>query len=100
MRRRIPDSPVAAYVSTLGSTASTGRDSPIRTSTLSGDPDGDGIANGVENIFGTDPNNFSQGLVAGEKNGNQFTFTHPLNASPGRRSDASLPMVRRLGELP
>jgi arylsulfatase A-like enzyme len=48
----------------------------------SGDPDGDGIANGVENIFGTDPNSISQGLVAGERNGNQFTFTHPLNASP------------------
>jgi arylsulfatase A-like enzyme len=48
----------------------------------SGDPDADGIANGVENIFGTDPNSISQGLVAGERNGNQFTFTHPLNASP------------------
>jgi hypothetical protein len=50
--------------------------------TLGGDPDGDGNASGVENFFGTEPNNFSQGLVAGEKNGNQFTFTHPLNAKP------------------
>lgn len=47
-----------------------------------GDPDGDGIDNGVENIFGTDPRTFSQGLVAGAKSGNLFTFTHPLNASP------------------
>ena len=47
-----------------------------------GDPDGDGISSGVENYFGTAPNSFSQGLVAGERNGNQFTFTHPLNANP------------------
>jgi arylsulfatase A-like enzyme len=50
--------------------------------TPGGDPDGDGISNGVENHFGTAPNSFSQGLVAGERNGNQFTFTHPLNANP------------------
>jgi hypothetical protein len=50
--------------------------------TLGGDPDGDGIASGVENYFGTGPNSFSQGLVAGEMTGNQFTFTHPLNANP------------------
>jgi hypothetical protein len=50
--------------------------------TLGGDPDADGIASGVENFFGTEPNRFSQGLVAGERNGNQFTFTHPVNANP------------------
>jgi hypothetical protein len=50
--------------------------------TLSGDPDGDGIDNGVENYFGTDPGNFSPGLVAGERNGSQFTFTHPVSANP------------------
>lgn len=50
--------------------------------TLNGDPDGDGIASGVENFFGTDPRSFSQGLMAGEKNGNQFTFTHPRNETP------------------
>lgn len=50
--------------------------------TLSGDPDGDGIASGVENSFGTAPRSFSQGLMAGEKNGNQFTFTHRVNATP------------------
>ena len=46
------------------------------------DPDGDGLANGVENFFGTHPGTFTQGLVAGIKNGNTFTFTHPQNASP------------------
>jgi methionine-rich copper-binding protein CopC len=41
------------------------------------DPDGDGIENGVENFFGTHPSTFSQGLVAGSRNGITFTFTHP-----------------------
>jgi hypothetical protein len=41
------------------------------------DPDGDGIPNGVENFFGTEPGVISQGVIAGAKNGNQFTFTHP-----------------------
>ena len=46
------------------------------------DPDGDGIANGVENFFGTHPGEFSQGLLAGTRSGNSFTFTHPQNATP------------------
>ncbi len=41
------------------------------------DPDGDGIDNGVENFFGTEPGVFSQGMVAGAASGNTFTFTHP-----------------------
>jgi methionine-rich copper-binding protein CopC len=41
------------------------------------DPDGDGIDNGLENFFGTHPGAFTQGLAAGVKNGNTFTFTHP-----------------------
>ncbi|OYV02634.1 MAG: hypothetical protein CFE26_21920, partial [Verrucomicrobiales bacterium VVV1] len=41
------------------------------------DPDGDGIQNGVENFFGTNPGTFTQGLIAGSKRGNTFTFTHP-----------------------
>jgi hypothetical protein len=46
---------------------------------LGDDPDGDGIPNGVENFFGTDPGEFSQGLVAGAvtSGGASFTFTHP-----------------------
>lgn len=44
---------------------------------LADDPDGDGIGNGVENFFGTNPGTFSQGLLAGVRSGNTFTFTHP-----------------------
>jgi len=48
------------------------------------DPDGDGIANLIENFFGTEPGAFSQGLVTGtvDPGANTFSFTHPLNASP------------------
>ncbi len=44
---------------------------------LDDDPDGDGIDNGVESFFGTHPGTFTQGLAAGIKNGNSFTFNHP-----------------------
>jgi hypothetical protein len=48
------------------------------------DPDGDGIDNGIENFFGTNPGTFSQGLVAGTANpgAGTFTFIHPRNATP------------------
>jgi methionine-rich copper-binding protein CopC len=49
---------------------------------LGDDPDGDGIDNGVENFFGTNPGVPSGGLVAGVVSGNTFTFTHPQNATP------------------
>ena len=49
---------------------------------LADDPDGDGVENGVENHFGTNPGAFSQGVVAGARSGNTFTFTHPLNDTP------------------
>ena len=42
------------------------------------DPDGDGQDNGVENFFGTNPGEFSAGLVASSASGGTtFTFTHP-----------------------
>jgi len=49
---------------------------------LNDDPDGDGIVNGAENFFGTDPSVSSEGLVAGAVTGNTFTFTHLQNATP------------------
>jgi autotransporter-associated beta strand protein len=56
---------------------------------LGDDPDGDGIDNGVENFFGTNPSTFSQGLLVGIKSGNAFTFTHPQNATPASDLTAS-----------
>jgi hypothetical protein len=51
---------------------------------LDQDPDGDGIANGIENILGTNPGAFSQGLSSGPVNAaaGTFIFTHPLNPTP------------------
>jgi autotransporter-associated beta strand protein len=49
---------------------------------LNDDPDGDSIPNGVENFLGTNPGEFSQGLIAGTADGNTFTFAHPQNATP------------------
>jgi hypothetical protein len=60
---------------------------------LDDDPDGDGVPNGVENFFGTNPGEFSQGLIAISASGNSFTFTHPQSAAPGRRPDCHLQVV-------
>lgn len=46
------------------------------------DADGDGIDNGVENLFGTDPSVASQGITQVAKSGSTVTFQHPQNASP------------------
>jgi len=46
------------------------------------DPDGDGIPNGLENFFGTNPGIFSAGLVSRQVGDHTFTFTHPQNATP------------------
>ena len=45
---------------------------------LDDDADGDGNGNGVENYFGTAPDEFSQGLVAStvDTGANTVTFTH------------------------
>ena len=46
------------------------------------DADGDGLANGVENYFGTNPSVSNPGLVQIAKSGGTVTFQHPRNASP------------------
>jgi hypothetical protein len=46
------------------------------------DPDHDGIPNAIENLFGTHPGQFSQGITLISSAPGVFTFTHPQNASP------------------
>lgn len=52
------------------------------------DPDGDGIPNGLEFFFGTDPSKPTTGVKPGAVSGNTFTFTHP-NAAPGHNVSAA-----------
>ncbi len=46
------------------------------------DPDTDGIPNGIENFFGTNPGEFSLGLGSFKTGANTLTFTHPFNPNP------------------
>jgi len=41
------------------------------------DPDGDGLGNGIEGFFGTNPSIGNAGLTQTAKAGNVFTFQHP-----------------------
>jgi hypothetical protein len=47
------------------------------------DPDGDGVKNGIENIFGTAPHIPSSGIKVGSYNATQgtFSFTHPQGSA-------------------
>lgn len=46
------------------------------------DADGDGIANGLENLFGTDPSVFNPGVTQVATSGDTVTFQHPQNPTP------------------
>jgi hypothetical protein len=46
------------------------------------DADGDGIKNGLENVFGTNPSVANQGVTAVAKTGSTITFRHPQSGSP------------------
>lgn len=50
---------------------------PGASADLTADDDGDGIDNGVENFFGTDPGAFSTGLTALMVDGDTVAFKHP-----------------------
>lgn len=55
---------------------------PLSLSGFDKDADGDGIQNGIENFFGTNPSVSTSGMIPGAVNGNTFVFTHPQNATP------------------
>lgn len=46
------------------------------------DADGDGIKNGLEYLFGTNPAGFSAGISGMVRDGNSVSFGHPLSDSP------------------
>lgn len=45
------------------------------------DADGDGVKNGIENVFGTDPSVSTPGISEIAKSGNTVTFQHPQSAA-------------------
>ena len=49
---------------------------------LGDDPDGDGVPNGIEAFFGSNPSEASSGLIALNVNGDQISFTHPQSDEP------------------
>lgn len=54
---------------------------------MEGDADRDGIANTLENIFGTAPDAFSTGPAVISSSAGSVIFTHPLNPSPASDLD-------------
>jgi autotransporter-associated beta strand protein len=72
--------PVNDYASWINSFAFAGFVNPDRSAT--GDPDNDGLANSVENLLGTSPETFSQGLTAVSASGDNLVFRHTLSATP------------------
>lgn len=46
------------------------------------DPDGDGVENGIESIFGTNPSTAGKGIDEVSRSGNTLTFRHPEATSP------------------
>ena len=53
------------------------------------DPDRDGLANGLEQIFGTNPTSFTPGLAAQQATSSTLTIQHPLSTALAANSTYS-----------
>ncbi len=62
------------------------------------DPDGDGLGNGTEAWFGTDPMQKSAGLVGVSTDGFTSAFTHPQNETPPDDVSGSYEWSTNLGD--
>jgi hypothetical protein len=72
--------PANTYASWIGSFAFAGFVNPDLSAT--GDPDNDGLPNAVENLLGTSPEVFSQGLTSVSASGGNLVFQHTLSTTP------------------
>jgi hypothetical protein len=72
--------PANTYANWIGSFAFNGFVNPDLSA--AGDPDNDGVANALENIFGTSPEVFSQGLTSVSARSGNLVFRHTLSATP------------------
>ena len=61
------------------------------------DPDGDDLANGLENFLGTNPGAPNAGLTQVTSDGTTTTFTHPQNPSPAADVSAGYEWSTDLG---
>jgi autotransporter-associated beta strand protein len=72
--------PANTYSTWINSFAFTGFVNPNLTAT--GDPDNDGLPNAVENLLGTSPEVFNQGLTSVSASGGNLVFQHTLSTTP------------------
>jgi autotransporter-associated beta strand protein len=76
----LPEPPENTYQSWIGGFAFAGFVNPNLTAT--GDPDNDGLPNAVENLLGTSPEVFNQGLTSVSTSGGNLVFRHTLSTTP------------------
>jgi hypothetical protein len=76
----LPEPPENTYQSWIGSFAFAGFVNPDLSAT--GDPDNDGLPNAVENLLGTSPEVFNQGLTSVSASGGNLVFRHTLSTTP------------------